>query len=160
MQYYETPKSIQQLLALTFEYIDDHGDEDVFDFDPHGYFYTPEENAELCAAHTGNNNYSGDEFRIFARTGDGSEYAFWIVDTGRPLFEQPIVLIESEGQWCTMATNYSDFLWMMFGARRLHPSLQAYLEQYTTTPKRDYDTIYQEANAQYNFKCYFSSQCV
>ncbi|MDC0672001.1 hypothetical protein [Nannocystis radixulma] len=57
------------------------------------------------------------EFRVFAQDGSGGLVAFWLVhhDDGvaRPLAEQPVVFLGSEGEVGAVATDLADFLHLL-----------------------------------------------
>ena len=57
----------------------------------------------------------GHEFRVFGKDGMGGYAAFWLVRAGKPLPEQPIVFLGSEGEVGVVASNLSDYLWLLAG---------------------------------------------
>jgi hypothetical protein len=52
-------------------------------------------------------------FRVFGADGSGGLLAFWLVEAGKPLAEQPIVFLESEGAMGIVARNLADFVVML-----------------------------------------------
>lgn len=155
---FESPQKIKDLHDLGHDLT---ADDDFIDFEGYGKFLDADETAHLMHCWTGDKNYSGSEFRVFGCSGDGSEYAFWLLHPERAILEQPVVLLESEGQAYTVSTNYSDFLWVLFGneARASH-SIREYVAKNTTTPKRTPDEIIDEANQKYDFYTYIMSKVV
>ncbi len=153
---YETPKIIKDL-----ENLDYHTEDDCIDFQPYGNFLNKEETAFIIHCWTGDNNYHGEEFRIFGCRASGCEYAIWLKNENTDLLNQPVVLLESEGQAYTISTNYSDFLWYLIGLEEnVNKSVSDYVLKNVTTAKRDIDDILNEANKEYNFREYIWSKVI
>lgn len=55
------------------------------------------------------------EFRVFGQDGSGGLAAFWLVHQGRPVEEQPVVFLESEGAMGPVAPNLCDLLHLLAG---------------------------------------------
>ncbi|QKG19971.1 hypothetical protein [Actinomadura verrucosospora] len=55
------------------------------------------------------------EFRVFGHDGSGGLAAFWLVHEGRPVEEQPVVFLESEGAMGPVAPNLCDLLHLLAG---------------------------------------------
>ncbi|MFC4014043.1 hypothetical protein ACFOY2_42930 [Nonomuraea purpurea] len=53
------------------------------------------------------------EFRVFGIDGSGGLVAFWLVHEGRPIVEQPVVLLESEGSVGPVATDLCDLMHLL-----------------------------------------------
>ncbi|MGW6255938.1 SMI1/KNR4 family protein [Streptomyces sp. NPDC055085] len=87
--------------------------EDKVDFEPYEAFLTAEETTDWFRAWTGNGELDGDEFRVFGQDGTGGNVAFWLIRPGRPLVEQPIVFLGSEGETGVIARNLAAFLWLL-----------------------------------------------
>ena len=155
---FDAPQIIKDLSELDYKLT---FDDDSFDFFGYGKFLDAEETAHLLHCWTGDQNYNGEEFRVFGSGYDGSEYAFWLIHPQLPILEQPVVLLESEGQAHTISKNYSDFLWYMFGnENHISQNLTEYILQNTTTIKRTKDDILDDANKKYDFYTYIMSKVV
>ena len=53
------------------------------------------------------------EFRVFGMDGSGGLVAFWLVHDGRPVEQQPVVLLESEGHVGPVATDLCDLIHLL-----------------------------------------------
>lgn len=153
---YDTPKMIKELSNLDY-----HTDNDCIDFEAYGNFLNAEDTAYIIHCWTGDNNYHGEEYRIFGRKASGCEFAIWLKNENTDLLNQPVVLLESEGQAYTISTNYSDFLWYLIAfEERVNQSILDYVTNNVKTPKRDVEEILNEANKQYDFREYIWSKVV
>lgn len=153
---YETPEIIKELFNLDY-----HTEDDCMDFEAYGEFLNEEETAFLLHCWTGDNNYHGKEFRVFGRRASGCEYAIWLKNENTDLLNQPVVLLESEGQAYTVSTNYSDFLWYLIALEEnINQSVLDYVKRNATTTKRDLEEIINEANEKYDFREYIWSKVV
>lgn len=103
------PPVLKELHKLEFDYADGDG----IDFEPYSEFLSAEENADWIKAWTGNKTLTGAEYRIFGQDGTGGLAAFWLVRDKKPLLEQPIVFFGSEGACGVVASNFSDYLWLL-----------------------------------------------
>lgn len=155
---YEAPKVIIELLNLDY-----YTEDDYIDFEAYGKFSSKEETAHTLHCWTGDKNYHGEEFRIFGTKGDGSEVAIWLKNNNVDILEQPVVLLESEGQAYTISTNFSDFLWCLesgFYGEVYTSSVTDFVHKHATTEKRTYDEITNEANEKYDFREYIWAKVV
>ncbi|OKJ01147.1 hypothetical protein AMK19_28975 [Kitasatospora sp. CB01950] len=88
---------------------------DRIDFEPYPGFLSVEDTAFWFRAWTGNEETDGREFRVFGQDGSGGFAAFWLVRAGRPLAEQPVVHLGSEGGTAVVARDLAAFLWLPAG---------------------------------------------
>jgi hypothetical protein len=105
------PPVLAALHRLPFDYDDEGG----IDFEPHDKLQSAKDTADWFRAWTGNAKVDGSEFRVFGEDGTGGYAAFWLVREGKPLPEQPIVFLGSEGEKGVVARNLSDYLWLLAG---------------------------------------------
>ena len=105
------PKILADLHELEFDYAGGDG----IDFEPYSEFQSTEDNARWFKAWTGNDALTGSEYRIFGQDGSGGYAAFWLVNKGQALLEQPIVFFGSEGEMGVIASNFGDYLWLLAG---------------------------------------------
>jgi hypothetical protein len=105
------PAALAAALAVPLEYRDGDG----VDFEPFPAFLTAEETTEWFRAWTGNPEVDGDVFRVFGQDGTGGYAAFWLVRSGKPLADQPVVFLGSEGETGVVARSLDDFLWLLAG---------------------------------------------
>ncbi|GHC78846.1 hypothetical protein GCM10007079_16470 [Nocardiopsis terrae] len=89
-----------------------HGARDM-DFEMYEAFEHPDETAWWYRLWTGNEEVDGSEFRFFGMEGSGGYTGLWLVREGRPLTEQPVVFLGSEGELAVMATDLGAFLWLV-----------------------------------------------
>lgn len=83
------------------------------DYEPHSRYMTAEEATGWLRAWTGNEEVAGDEFRVIGEDGTGGYAAFWLVRSGRPVVEQPVVFFGSEGDLGAVAPDLGGFLWVL-----------------------------------------------
>ena len=83
------------------------------DFEMYEAFEHPEETAEWYRMWTGNKEVDGGGFRFFGMEGAGGYVGLWLVRRGRPLTEQSVVFLGSEGELAVMATDVEAFLWLV-----------------------------------------------
>lgn len=151
------PPALADLARIDFSYADD----DSIDFEPYEVFLPTEETAREIRAWTGDDE-SGEAYRIFGQDGSGGLAALWLARPGRPLTEQPVVFLCSEGACGVVAGSLSDFLWMMadgvgpfeavfFKARtgRAHSELTELAERHAVTPRRSAEEIIESAQAEF-----------
>ncbi|MER7178418.1 SMI1/KNR4 family protein [Streptomyces hyaluromycini] len=105
------PAALAAALALPFDYDDGNG----VDFEPFPAFLSIEETTAWFRAWTGNAELDGDDFRVFGRHGTGGYAAFWLVRSHRPLVDQPVVFLGSEGETGVVARDLGAFLWLLAG---------------------------------------------
>ncbi len=103
------PGALAAANSLAYDY--DKG----VDFEPYDQFQEPAENQSWIRAWTGNQELDGAEYRVFGQDGTGGYAAFWLVNAGRSLVEQPIVFFGSEGELGVVARNLDDYLWILAG---------------------------------------------
>ncbi len=68
------------------------------DFEPYDAFCTTEETTAWVREWTGDPEADGSALRIFGQDGSGGLAALWRARPGRPLTEQPVVFLGSEGE--------------------------------------------------------------
>lgn len=100
------PAPLAELAAISFL-------PDGIEYEPFDRFLSGEETTEWLRAWTGNAAVDGDAFRVFGQDCSGGHAAFWLVRDGEPLVRQPIVFLGSEGEIGVVASNLSDFLWLL-----------------------------------------------
>lgn len=105
------PEALAVAMAVPFDY---DGGEGV-DFEAFPAFLSAEETTGWLRAWTGNGELSGDGFRVFGQDGTGGYAAFWMIRPDRPLIEQPVVFLGSEGETGVVARNLAEFLWLLAG---------------------------------------------
>ncbi|MFC8125731.1 SMI1/KNR4 family protein [Streptomyces sp. NPDC057302] len=96
-------------MALPFDYADGAG----VDFEPFTAFLSAEETTAWFRAWTGNGEPQGDDLWPFGQDGSGGYAAFWLVRPGRPLADQPVVFLGSEGETGVVARDLGAFLWLL-----------------------------------------------
>lgn len=139
------PPALADVARVEFDYDDGEG----VDFEPYDAFDSAEETTDWLRHWTGNHQLDGDAYRVFGQDGTGGLAALWCVRPGRPLVEQPVVFLGSEGERGVVAANLSDFLWVLadglgplevvdFEQYEGRPSatLTALAERHATTPRR------------------------
>jgi len=84
-----------------------------FDFEPFDKFLSADESTSWIRAWTGNQELTGDEFRVFGQDGTGGYATFWLVRPDADILEQPIVFFGSEGELGVVAKNFDDYLWVL-----------------------------------------------
>jgi hypothetical protein len=105
------PAALAAALAVPFE-----DDEDSWvDFEPYPAFEAAEDTAWWFRLWTGNQEADGGRFRFFGKNGGGDYAGFWLVRPGRPIEEQPVVYLGSEGQTAVIARDLADLLWLLAG---------------------------------------------
>ena len=105
------PVALAAALAVPFDYNDGEG----VDFEPFPAFLTAEDTTDWFRAWTGNQELTGDAFRVFGQDGTGGYTAFWLIRPDRPLTDQPVVFLGSEGETGVVARSLGDFLWLLAG---------------------------------------------
>jgi hypothetical protein len=103
------PASLTAVSAVFFDYDDGRS----VDYEPHPDFLSAEETGEWLRAWTRNPDVDGAEFRVFGEDGTGGYVALWLVRDGRPLEEQPVVFLGSEGETAHLAADLGSYLWLL-----------------------------------------------
>ncbi|MEV8092946.1 SMI1/KNR4 family protein [Kitasatospora sp. NPDC085879] len=101
------PAALAEVAGVEFD------DGDGVDFEPFDAFLDAEETTDWLRAWTGNPEVDGDAFRVFGQDGTGGYGAIWLARPGRPLAEQPVVFLGSEGETGVVACDLASFLWLM-----------------------------------------------
>ncbi|WP_030412728.1 hypothetical protein [Streptomyces sp. NRRL S-1448] len=153
-------------LAAVAEAGFDVGDDgEGVDFEPFDAFESAEETTDWLRHWTGNHELDGDAFRFFGMDGTGGRAAIWCARPGRPLAEQPVVFLGSEGECGVVAGDLSGFLWVLADGlgpveavvfdhdAHPDPALTALAERYATTPRRTAEQIIEEAEAEFPTFC-------
>jgi hypothetical protein len=103
------PLPLSKLNKLDYDFADGEG----IDFEPFTSFLSGEETSDWFKAWTGNEEVDGEEFRIFGQDGTGGYAAFWVRDSLKPLLDQPIVFLGSEGEIGVVAINFEHYIWLL-----------------------------------------------
>jgi hypothetical protein len=103
------PTALAAALAVPFDYDGGEG----INFEPFDAFLSVEDTTGWLRAWTGNEELTGDDFRVFGQNGAGGYAAFWLVRPDRPLADQPVVFMGSEGETGVVAADLADFLWVL-----------------------------------------------
>jgi hypothetical protein len=153
------PPALADVARIEFDY----GEEgEGVDFEPYDAFDSAEETTDWLRNWTGNHELDGGAYRVFGQDGTGGLAAIWCVRPGRPLAEQPVVFLGSEGECGVVAGNLSGLLWVLadgFGPReaavdedreaRPDAALTLLAERHATTPCRPAREIIAEAQAEF-----------
>ena len=105
------PAVMSELHRLPFDYANGDG----IDFEPFERLLPSAETSAWFQAWTGNSEANGAELRIFGRDGSGGYAAYWLVVADKPILEQPIVFIGSEGEIGVVAATFDEYLWLLAG---------------------------------------------
>ncbi|MFJ6408336.1 SMI1/KNR4 family protein [Streptomyces hydrogenans] len=153
------PPALAAVARARFDYDEGRG----IDFEPYDGFDSAEETTDWIRHWTGNHETDGNAYRVFGQDGTGGLAAVWCVRPGRPLVEQPVVFLGSEGERGVIAGNLSDFLWVladgygpaevvMYGAGDTRPgtALAALAEEHATTPRRSVREIVAGAREEFS----------
>jgi hypothetical protein len=103
------PEALAAALARPFDYNEGDG----VDFEAFPAFLSAEETTDWFRSWTGNRELDGDAFRVFGQDGSGGYAAFWLVRPHRPLVDQPVVFLGSEGETAVVARDLGSFLWLL-----------------------------------------------
>ena len=152
------PPALADVARAEFDYADGEG----IDFEPYDAFDSAEETTDWLRQWTGNPELDGDAYRVFGQDGTGGLAAFWYGRPGRPLVEQPVVFMGSEGECGVVAGNLFDFLWVLadgcgpleavlYEDREPRPdaALTALAERHAPTPRRPAGDSTAEARAEF-----------
>ncbi|MER6162309.1 SMI1/KNR4 family protein [Streptomyces sp. NPDC001868] len=124
-------------MAVSFEHVGDDG----VDFEPFEAFLTAEETTDWFRAWTGNGELNGDAFRVFGQDGTGGYAAFWLVRPDRPLAEQPVVFLGSEGETGVVARDLGAFLWLLADGFGPWEAATSYEPDWVPHPHRELTAI-------------------
>src|SRR3954452_12050781 len=105
----EFPMALLELARVEFDF----GDDFDVDFDPWDHFEDPAETAQWFRAWTGNVAAEAAPFLVFGRDWSGGLVGFWRSRPDGEITEQPVVFIGSEGETGVVASNLSEFLWLL-----------------------------------------------
>ncbi|MFF2149222.1 SMI1/KNR4 family protein [Kitasatospora sp. NPDC058190] len=103
------PTALAAALAAPFDYDGGEG----IDFEPFDAFLCAEDTTDWLRLWTGNDEATSDNFRVFGQNGAGGYAAFWLARPDRPLTDQPVVFMGSEGETGVVAADLADFLWVL-----------------------------------------------
>ena len=103
------PEALSSVVGIAFDYAEGNG----IDYEPYSAFPGAEDTTDWIRAWTGNQELDGDAFRPFGMDGTGGQVAFWRVRAGRPLVEQPVVFLGSEGDIRVLSQDLTGFLWLL-----------------------------------------------
>jgi hypothetical protein len=154
------PPALAEVAEVGFDYDDGDG----VDFEPYGAFDSAEDTTHWLRLWTGNPEADGSAYRVFGKHGTGGLAAVWCARPGRPLTEQPVVFLGSEGEAGVIAGNLSDFLWVLadgYGPReallpeeawtaRPDTALADLAARHATTPRRPAREIVASAEAEFH----------
>ncbi|MEV6942209.1 SMI1/KNR4 family protein [Streptomyces sp. NPDC051172] len=156
------PPALAAVAEVEFDYDDGEG----IDFEPYEAFDSAEETTDWIRHWTGNHELDGAAYRVFGQDGTGGLAALWCARPGRPLAEQPVVFLGSEGERGVIAGSLSDFLWVLadglgpmevieYEQREARPNstLTELAERHATTPRRTAREIVTEAQAEFPAFC-------
>ncbi|MFF3764691.1 SMI1/KNR4 family protein [Streptomyces sp. NPDC001922] len=151
------PPALSDVAGVEFDYGEDG---EGVDFEPYGAFDSPERTTRWLRQWTGNHELDGGAYRIFGQNGAGGLAALWCIRAGRPLAEQPVIFMGSEGERGVVAGCLSDFLWVLadgygpleaalYDAWEATPdaALAELAARHATTPRRPAREIITEARA-------------
>ncbi|MFI9835192.1 SMI1/KNR4 family protein [Streptomyces sp. NPDC051913] len=151
------PPALAAVARVEFDY-----DGGGVDFEPYDAFDSAEETTDWIRNWTGNHELDGDAYRVFGQDGTGGLVALFCVRPGRPLAEQPVVFLGSEGESGVVAGNLSDFLWLLAEGlgpmevveyeqceARPNPALAELAERHAATARRPARDIITEAQAEF-----------
>ncbi|WP_406438256.1 SMI1/KNR4 family protein [Streptomyces sp. NBC_01613] len=150
--------ALADVARVEFDYDEGEG----VDYEPYAAFDSAEETTHWLRQWTGNHEVDGDAYRVFGQDGTGGLAALWCVRPGRPLADQPVVFLGSEGDRGVVAGNLSDFLWVLADGLgpmevveheqyegRPNAALTELAERHAITPRRAVREIVTEAQAEF-----------
>ncbi|MEW1907570.1 SMI1/KNR4 family protein [Kitasatospora sp. NPDC085895] len=103
------PAALAEVAGIGFDFDEGEG----VDFEPYDAFLSAEETTDRLRAWTGDPELDGDAFRVFGQDGTGGYGAIWLAHPGRPLAEQPVVFLGSEGETGVVACDLGSYLWLL-----------------------------------------------
>ena len=153
------PPALAEVAGVAFDYDDGNG----VDFESYDAFDPAEDTDGWFRLWTGNPDADGGPYRVFGRHGTGGLAAVWCARPARPLTEQPVVFLGSEGETGVVAGSLSDFLWVLadgYGPRealwperewtpRPNAVLADLAARHATTPRRPAPEIVAAAAAEF-----------
>lgn len=158
IEYRSFPPALAAVSRTEFDYADGEG----IDFEPYDAFLAAEGTTDWLRSWTGNKELDAAAYLPFGQDGTGGMAAVWCVRVGRPLADQPIVFLGSEGATGVVAGCLDDFLWVLADGMgpmesveyddhtsRPNAPLTALAETHATTPRRPARTIIAEARAEF-----------
>ncbi|MEU9132896.1 SMI1/KNR4 family protein [Kitasatospora sp. NPDC048540] len=162
------PAALAEVAGSAFDYA-----EDGIDYEPFDAFLAAEETADWLLSWTGNPEADAAAFRVFGQDGTGGYAAFWLVRPGRPVAEQPVVFLGSEGEAGVAAGSLADLLWLLaaglgpleaveYPDRPEHPmpALAAIAERHAPGARRPAAEIVAAAQAEFpGFEEYVDGLC-
>ncbi len=131
------PDALAAAMAVPFDY--DRGD--GVDFEPFPAFLSAEDTTGWLRAWTGNGELDGDIFRVFGQDGSGGYAAFWMVRPDRPLADQPVVFLGSEGETGVVARDLGDFLWVLAGGFGPREAANDYQSEWVARPHEAFAAV-------------------
>ncbi len=142
------------------------------EFEVYEQFEHPDETAWWFRQWTGNQEADGGEFRFFGMEGAGGYVGLWLAREGRPLTEQPVVFLGSEGQTAVMAADLASFLWLLAQGigpweavdggepEGVDPGAVAIAERHAPDSRRPWQEILRLAREEFpDFEGYIDEQC-
>ena len=163
------PELLRALHTLEFDYADGDG----IDFEPYQEFTPRAEVQRWFKAWSGNQSVDADDYLIFGQDGTGGYAAIWPVRDGENLLDQPVVFFGSEGELGVIASNFSDYLWLLANnhgpleavayaddARPSNKQFTAFANAYARTPRRKVTEIIADARTEFpNFEQNIRALC-
>lgn len=153
-----SPPALAEVAVTEFDRDGGNG----IEFEPYAAFASAEDTTDWLRSWTGNPALDGGAYRVFGQDGTGGLAALWRVRSGRPLVEQPVVFMGSEGACGVVAGDLSDFLWVLADgigpmeaveyddpSGRPDPVLTSLAERHATTPRRPAREIARGARAEF-----------
>ncbi|MFJ8040593.1 SMI1/KNR4 family protein [Kitasatospora sp. NPDC096147] len=154
----EFPGGLAAAMAVPFA---GEGGESGVDFEALGGFLPAAETAQWFREWCGNEEQNGSEFLVFGADGSGGCAAVWLTRPGRPLADQPVVFLGSEGEAAVVARDLGDFLWLLadgFGPKeaaehaagrrrqaRPHAELTLIAQEFAPGPRRPAAIVVEQA---------------
>ncbi|MER5311549.1 SMI1/KNR4 family protein [Streptomyces sp. NPDC002773] len=154
------PPGLAAAMAVRFEHAEGSG----VDFEPFAAFLSADETTDWFRSWTRNAELTGDAFRAFGRDGTGGYAAFWLVRPGRPVVEQPVVFLGSEGETGVVARDLGALLWLLAAGYgpweaatsyepdwvpRPHPELTAIAERHAPDHRAEASAVLEAAAGEF-----------
>ncbi len=105
----EFPDLLTKLHNLKFDY----NEEGSMEFESYQSFMSREDTSEWLKLWTGNKQADASSLLVFGQDGSGGYTAFWLVNQGNEILEQPIVFLGSEGEISVVSKDFNDYLWLL-----------------------------------------------
>ncbi|MFB9367427.1 SMI1/KNR4 family protein [Kitasatospora sp. NPDC001664] len=153
------PAGLAAALSVPF------AEEDGVDFEALASFLPEAEAAAWFRRWSGNEGCGDAEFLVFGADGAGGYGAVWVTRPGRPVEDQPVVFLGSDGDAAVVARDLGDFLWLLadgFGPReaaghaagrrrtgRPHAGLTAVAERFAPGPRRPGAIVVEQAGREF-----------